>query len=696
MKRLLSLFAVTALATALVANTSITVAAQEPVPAARVQMQPQAAEAEPANIEAIIVKYVQPEQYSVLDAQMTTQAADAAEAPVAPMRVLTPDAIQTLSAQAGVQLTFQREMSDGAYVLALPQAAAYTEAAHISKQIAALGEVDYAEPDGRRAIALTPDDPRYAEQWHYFAPVTGTYGANLSAAWDIITGSANIVVAVVDTGIRFDHPDLAGRIVTGTASGQRGYDFVTNIAAGNDGQTTTATNSRDPDPSDPGDWCGGNDSSWHGTHVAGTIGANSNNGVGVAGVNWVSKILTIRGLGKCGGSVSDIVDGMRWAAGLSVPGLPANPNPARVVNMSLGSTQPEACSSTEQNAITELFLKGVVVVVAAGNENGQAGAYSPGNCNRVITVGATNRLGSRASYSNFGTRVDISGPGGITTIASDPNGILSTLNAGTTIPTGSIYEFYQGTSMATPHVAGVVSLMLSVNPNLNPTQVLNILKSTATPFPAGSTCTTANCGAGILNAAGAVQSSQGTTGVPYKSVYLPVAINQTSSPPPSGGGPLKNGDFEQGDMMWIAQTLQGVPLIVDTPEITRSLPQAKPHSGDWAAWLGGFNSEVASISQVVTVPSNATYLTYWQLISSNETASDCDLDIGRVLVSNVTVAGSVTGLCATSNTYPNWQKKSLNLSAYAGQTVTLAFDFRSDSSVFSSWLLDDIAFSATP
>jgi serine protease len=691
MNRFVSLFALTALATALVANTT-TVAAQEQVPAARAHMQPQVTEAETANVEAIIVKYVQPEQFSVLDAQMTAQAAEAAEAPVAPMRVLTPDAMQTLSAQAGVQLTFQREMSDGAYVLALPQAATYTEAARIAKQIAALGEVDYAEPDGRRAIALTPDDPRYAEQWHYFAPVTGTYGANLPAAWDIITGSANIVVAVVDTGTRFDHPDLAGRVVTGTASGQRGYDFVTNIAAGNDGQTTTATNSRDPDPSDPGDWCGGNDSSWHGTHVAGTIGANSNNGIGVAGVNWVSKILTIRGLGKCGGSVSDIVDGMRWAAGLSVPGLPANPNPARVVNMSLGSTQPEACSSTEQNAINELFVKGVVVVVAAGNENAQASAYSPGNCTRVITVGATNRLGSRASYSNFGARVDISGPGGITTIASDPNGILSTLNAGTTVPAASIYEFYQGTSMATPHVAGVVSLMLSVNPNLNPTQVLNILKSTATPFPAGSTCTTANCGAGILNAAGAVQSSQGTTGTPFRSVYLPIAINQGGTGG-GGGSTLQNGGFEQGNVIWQSQTNYTEPLIVEDANFLQGV---NPHSGNWAAWLGGYNNENATIRQVVTVPASAPYLTYWQVIASNEAANECGADVGRVLVSNVTVPGSETGLCVTTNTFPNWQKKSFNLSAYAGQSVILDFNFRSDFGVASSWLLDDIAFSATP
>lgn len=180
---------------------------------------------------------------------------------------------------------------------------------------------------------LVPNDPQYTNQWHY----KGTYGIDAPAAWDIITGSTDIVVAVIDTGI-CNHADLAGRYLPG-------YDFVSDVLVANDG------GGRDGDASDPGDWitaaedgsgyfagCGASDSSWHGTHVAGTIGAASNNNFGVAGINWVSKILPVRVLGKCGGNTSDIIDGMRWAAGLTVAGVPANPYPAKVLNMSLGGS----------------------------------------------------------------------------------------------------------------------------------------------------------------------------------------------------------------------------------------------------------------------------------------------------------------------------------------------------------------------
>ena len=190
-----------------------------------------------------------------------------------------------------------------------------------------------------------------------------------------------------------------------------------------------------------------------------------------------------------------------------------------------------------------------------------------------------------------------------------------------------------------------------------------------------------------------MQLAKDTSGLPYKFVYLPVAIMQTST---GGGGPLKNGDFEQGSTLWSQQTTQPVLLIVDANELKASLPQANPHSGNWVGWLGGFNNENATLSQSVTVPVGAPYLIYWQLIASTEAANECGADVGRVLISSVTVPGSLTDLCVTTNTYPNWQRKSFNLSAYAGQNVTLAFNFRSDFAVESSWLLDDIAFSATP
>src|SRR5205823_4685517 len=198
---------------------------------------------------------------------------------------------------------------------------------------------------------VVPNDTMYGQQWHYFE---ARGGINLPPAWDVTTGSASLTVAVVDSGV-VPHADLAGRLVPG-------YDFISDASMSNDGD------GRDADARDPGDYgCNGAASSWHGTHVAGTIGAASNNGAGVAGINWSSKILPVRVMGKCGGYTSDIVDGMRWAAGIAVIGVPANANPARVINLSLGSDG--ACSSAFQSAVNDVIARGTVVVAAAGNSN---------------------------------------------------------------------------------------------------------------------------------------------------------------------------------------------------------------------------------------------------------------------------------------------------------------------------------------
>jgi serine protease len=399
--------------------------------------------------------------------------------------------LKMLSDVAGVQLTYFREMSGKAHVLRLPERLPLSQVRQIADQLMTIADVEYAEPDAVMQHTLAPNDPRYAEQWHYYE----TWGINAPAAWDITTGSPNIVVAVIDTGIT-NHAEFSGRTVPG-------YDFISSTFSSNDGD------GRDSDPSDPGDWVPAGycytgspaeNSSWHGTHTAGTIGASSNNGLGVAGINWNSKIQAIRVLGRCGGLTSDIVDGMRWAAGLSVSGVPANANPAKVLNMSLGGSG--TCGTTFQNAINEITAAGAVVVVSAGNSNADASGFVPANCNGVITVAATNRSGYRAYYSNYGSVVEISAPGGETTITS--NGVLSTLNTGTQGPVADTYAFYQGTSMAAPHVSGVASLLFSLSPSLSPLQVQQIMQNTARAFPAGSTCNTSICGSGIVNAGAAV------------------------------------------------------------------------------------------------------------------------------------------------------------------------------------------------
>ena len=408
------------------------------------------------------------------------------------------DRMGTLSAAAGVQLEYLREMSGDAHVLSLPDKLPLSEVRAIAARLTQLSDVEYAQPDYvLQPMGTTPNDPMYSQQWHYY----DTWGINAPAAWDITTGSTSIVVAVIDTGIT-DHADLSGRTVPG-------YDFISDIWTANDG------NGRDSDPSDPGDWTALNDcysgwpgsnSSWHGTHVAGTIGAASNNGQGVAGINWVSKILPVRVLGKCGGYTSDIVDGMRWAAGLSVSGVTDNANPAKVENMSLGgySSSPPYCDTAMQSAVNDVVAAGATVVVAAGNSNDDASHYSPASCNGVITVAATDQNGNRSIWnlannaaSNYGSVVEISAPG---------TSVLSTLNTGTQGPVADTYQFYNGTSMATPHVAGVASLVLSLNPTLTPNQVLQILQSTALTFTIGSTCNTSICGRGIVDAGAAVRS----------------------------------------------------------------------------------------------------------------------------------------------------------------------------------------------
>jgi len=403
--------------------------------------------------------------------------------------------IARLSAQAGVALTYFRPMSGDAHVLRLPARMPVAEVERIAARLSALPEVAYAEPDYIMQPVLVPNDPQYSNQWHYYE----AYGINLPQAWEVTTGNPNIVVAVIDTGHR-PHVDLAGRIVGG-------YDFITNVQVANDGDA------RDADPQDPGDWitsaesssgyfagCPVRDSTWHGTHVAGTIGAVTNNGQGVAGVNWGAKLLSVRVLGKCGGATSDIADGMRWAAGLSAPGVPNNPNPAKVLNLSLGGNS-QTCPATFQSAIHEVNAAGGIVVVAAGNSNTNASGTTPANCNGAITVGATNRSGVRAWYSNYGSVVDISAPGG-----DSAGGVLSTANTGIQGPALDSYAYKQGTSMAAPHVAGVVSLMLSVNPTLNFTQTETILKLTAKPFGPGHSCSgSTTCGAGIVNAHAALR-----------------------------------------------------------------------------------------------------------------------------------------------------------------------------------------------
>jgi serine protease len=420
---------------------------------------------------------------------------------------LTPQRVTAIVRETlGNGVRLRRAINRDTYVLDLPAAMPLSVAKETLARLEARPDVVYAEPDLKMQIqAVSTDDPLFDIQWNLFDVAYWVGATNVSNAWDITTGSTDTVVAVIDTGI-LPHPDLRGRVLPG-------YNFISDPDMANNGVGRSA------DATDLGDWlsqsdldgrfkgCNDNkpkDSSWHGTHVSGIIGANANDKYGIAGINWKAKILPVRALGKCGGYSSDIADGMRWAAGLQVDGVPMNPYPARIINMSLGGKG--ACSKTYQSAIDAVTARGTLVVVAAGNENDDASKYTPASCTGVITVASNTRTGAKASYSNFGTRVDLAAPGGSQggLIVSDGDfGKTTALNDGAMMSR-------QGTSQATPHVAGIASLMLAVNPSLTPAQITTLLKSTARPFPTGvaGACTTSTCGAGLVDAAAAVAAAK--------------------------------------------------------------------------------------------------------------------------------------------------------------------------------------------
>ncbi len=459
----------------------------------------------------------------------------------------------TLSAKAGVTFTRLRTMSGGAHIMRLPYRMSMADADAIVARLKSDPDVEYAEVDRIFRPLLVPADPRYAEQWSLHPPASEPGGMNLPGAWDITQGVAAVVVAVLDTGI-VNHLDVDTNIGDFTAGVLPGYDFVSTDPGGTS-FVANDTDGRDNDPSDPGDWATSADvldpntpctdvadSSWHGTHVAGIIGATAQNGIGIAGINWTSRILPVRVLGRCGGYASDIADGIRWAAGITVGGVP-NPNPAKVLNISLGATAPCSATPTIQSAITDAVAAGAAVVVAAGNEDTDVANASPASCTGVITVAATTRTGARAYYSNVGSLVEIAAPGGAQSAANDPNGILSTVNPGMTTPTaGSAYGLYQGTSMAAPAVTGVVSLMLSANPALTPTQITSQLRASARAFPVGTgdDCTTDLCGAGIVDAATVVAAVRHTISVAASDATASESDRADAAtgltPPPNPGG----------------------------------------------------------------------------------------------------------------------------------------------------------------
>jgi serine protease len=546
--------------------------------------------------------------------------------------------------------------------------AAGADSAALARQLAADPDVEWAVLNGRKRVLSAPNDPYYLQgpavslnnrsggpdsgQWYLRTPdATLRSAIHIEAAWAQTTGSSSVVVAVLDTGVRFEHPDL-GRSASGGPL-LPGYDFVEIVDVANDGD------GRDGDPSDPGDWttaaensnasgqfyaCGPFDaitgryqattSSWHGTTTASVVAARTNNSLGMAGTAPGVKVLPVRVLGKCGGYDDDILAAMRWAAGLSVPGVPDNPNPAKVINMSLGG-QGE-CTRAYQDAIDEILARNVSIVAAAGNSAG-APVSTPANCNGVIAVLALRHAGTKVGFSDLGPQITIAAPGGncINLDAGEPclYPILTATNTGIRGPEGSTwtdaFNASVGTSYSSPLVAGVAGLMVSAKPSITPAELRTALRSTARAFPTTGAdngpddptpvtqcaapsasvpqyqcyCNTQYCGAGMLDAGAAVAAAAGLAGpVPRIDVTTatptagaPVAISAANSTV-GGGATLQS-------YAWALVDGGGIVSAFDTATNASTVSLTPSAAGSFTVQLTISDSTgaTASTTQVVVV-----------------------------------------------------------------------------------------------
>ena len=375
-----------------------------------------------------------------------------------------------------------RPMAMGADVIRSGVPLDRAEAEELMRRIAADPDVASIEIDAVMQPSLIPNDPQFPDQWHLASEATGAIDA-----WDFANGSG-VVVAVVDTGI-IRHSDLEANILPG-------YDFIEELVRANDGDGP------DDDPSDPGDWrdanaCGTSDpvrpSSWHGTNLAGAIVAVTNNAKGVAGLAHGARVVPVRISGRCGSVTSDVVDGITWASGGTVPDAPANPHPAEVLNLSFGGSG--ACGAVMQEALDGAAQRGATIVVAAGNSAQDSADVAPANCRNVIVVAGVTRQGERAQSSNYGAAIDIAAPS---------QQILTTGNTGLTHAEQENISAERGTSMAAALVSGVVALMQSATERQRtPAEIEALLKASAAMFPG---LPSHPIGAGIVDAQAAVEA----------------------------------------------------------------------------------------------------------------------------------------------------------------------------------------------
>lgn len=413
-----------------------------------------------------------------------------------------------------------------------------------------------------RRAAVQPTDPLFAQQWHLQSASAYAGAINATTGWVRSTGATMpVTVAVVDTGVRFDHPDLSGKLLSG-------YDFVSEVNYANDG------NGRDADASDPGDWvtaaeasqpafqgCDPEDSSWHGTAIAGIIAAGANNALGGVGVHWGARVLPVRVAGKCGAVLSDLLDGVRWAAGLPVAGAPVNPNPAKIINLSYGGDGP--CNVAYQSTVDAVTAAGALLVVAAGNAG--ASVTRPADCRAVLAVTGVTEDGAKANYGSYGPTVGLAAPGG-SGLGGVGDGIYTTLNAGRRGPAASTYGRMVGTSFSAPLASGVAALVLSIQPGLSGAAVSSLLVShvrahtrqanlatcSAQAISQGAcNCSNQTCGSGLLDVDLALAAAQGALPAAPVVPVMPAAPANPATPSTEGGGGATGGLWGAALWLWL-------------------------------------------------------------------------------------------------------------------------------------------------
>lgn len=583
----------------------------------------------------------------------------------------TSNTVAALAARNKLTLKQTRQIATNLHVM---QFEAETSNESLDESLARLradAAVEYAEPDQMRYPHAVPNDPLYSGQWYLQSAGSTPSAINATGTWDVTTGNSAVVIAVLDTGVLYSHPDL----LRATASGRLlpGYDFISDTSVANDG------NGRDADPTDPGDWvttaeantpafsgCSASDSSWHGTRVSGILGALTNNSTGVAGITWSSSILPVRVLGKCGGFDSDILAAMLWAAGIRVDGVPDNPNPAKIENLSLGSTG-TSCPASYQDVVNRVTAAGTLVVASAGNEGGPVGV--PARCNGVAAIAGLRHVGTKVGFSSLGPEIALGAPGGncVNTGAGQPClfSIDTTYNVGTTTASTNSYtdqsNINVGTSFSAPIVSGIAGLMVSVNGNLNSGQLLARLREGAsTPFPASSdvtipqcrvpasandlqtaecNCTTQTCGAGMANANGAVQAALR----PIAAVTTPASVSAGQSVTLQGAGSAAACNLTIASYAWtvVSGSVSIVGANTDTATVTA------PSSGSYTVRLTVTDNMGRQDTADVVVSSTAASTTAPSTAGTNACANGGNTTTGMI---NVSVSPSTATLPAGSGT----------------------------------------------